>query len=94
MAKLVLAIDQGTTGTRTYLFDKSGKTVGSAYREFTQYFPQSGWVEHDASEIWDTVEETGKQALKAAGAKTGDVAAVGITNQRETTVLSISRNCG
>ncbi|HVM33281.1 MAG TPA: glycerol kinase GlpK [bacterium] len=87
MSKFILAIDQGTTGTRTYLFDRAGKVAGSAYQEFTQYFPQPGWVEHDASEIWQTVEATGQKALKAAGVKPSSVAAVGITNQRETTVL-------
>ncbi len=87
MTKLILAIDQGTTGTRTYLFDHAGKVVGSAYQEFTQYFPKPGWVEHDAAEIWRTVESTGKKALKAAGVKPSSVAAIGITNQRETTVL-------
>ncbi len=87
MAKFILAIDQGTTGTRAYLFDHAGRVVGSAYREFTQYFPQPGWVEHDALEIWDTVVSTGRRALKSAGAKVGDIAGVGITNQRETTVL-------
>jgi len=87
MAKLILAIDQGTTGTRTYLFDHSGKVVGSAYQEFTQYFPKPGWVEHDALEIQRTVEETGKKALKSAGIKPSQIAAIGITNQRETTVI-------
>lgn len=87
MAKLILAIDQGTTGTRTYLFDHAGQVVGSAYQEFTQYFPKPGWVEHDALEIQRTVEETGKKALKSAGVKSSQIAAIGITNQRETTVL-------
>jgi glycerol kinase len=87
MSKLILAIDQGTTGTRTYLFDHSGKVVGSAYQEFTQYFPKPGWVEHDANEIWRTVEETGKKALKSARVKPTQIAAIGITNQRETTVI-------
>jgi glycerol kinase len=87
MGKVIMAIDQGTTGTRSYLFEKSGKVVGSAYREFTQFFPRPGWVEHDAAEIWHTVEETGRKALKAAGVKPSRVAAIGITNQRETTVL-------
>ena len=87
MAKLVLAIDQGTTGSRTYLFDRQGRVVGNAYQEFTQHFPQPGWVEHDAQEIWESVEATGKRALKSAGAKPKDIAAIGITNQRETTVL-------
>jgi glycerol kinase len=87
MGKLVLAIDQGTTGTRTYLFDRAGKVVGSAYQEFTQYFPKPGWVEHDALEIWESVGATGKKALKSAGAKPKDVVTIGITNQRETTVI-------
>ncbi len=87
VAKLILAIDQGTTGTRTYLFNHLGQVVGSAYQEFTQYFPKPGWVEHDALEIERTVEETGKKALKSAGVKPSQVAAVGITNQRETTVI-------
>ena len=87
MGKLILAIDQGTTGSRTYLFDQTGKVVGSAYQEFTQHFPKPGWVEHDALEIWDSVETTGKKALKSAGVKPKDIAAIGITNQRETTVV-------
>jgi len=87
MGKLILAIDQGTTGSRTYLFNQAGRVVGSAYQEFTQHFPKPGWVEHDALEIWDSVEATGKKALKAAGAKPKDIAAIGITNQRETTVI-------
>ena len=87
MSKLILAIDQGTTGTRTYLFDHAGKVVGSAYQEFTQFFPKLGWVEHDANEIWHTVEETGKKALKSAGVKPNQIAGIGITNQRETTVI-------
>ena len=85
--KAILAIDQGTTGTRSYLFDSRARVIGSAYREFTQHFPKPGLVEHDALEIWDTVQATGRAALKAAGLKPFAVAAVGITNQRETTAL-------
>jgi glycerol kinase len=88
---LLLSIDQGTTGTRTYVMDAAGKVLGSAYREFKQYFPRPGWVEHDALEIWDSVQATGRQALSAAGltSKTAPrhVAGLGITNQRETVVL-------
>ena len=69
MSKLILAIDQGTTGTRTYLFDQAGKVVGSAYQEFTQYFPKPGWVEHDAAEIWGTVEQTGKKEIGRASCR-------------------------
>jgi glycerol kinase len=86
-AKYVLAIDQGTTGTRSYLFDTQGRVAGSAYQEFTQYFPRPGWVEHDAEEIWKSAAATTRKALKAAGAKPFDIAAIGITNQRETTLL-------
>jgi glycerol kinase len=88
---LLLSVDQGTTGTRTYVFDRRGHVLGSAYREFTQHFPKPGWVEHDAQEIWDTVQATGKAALKAAGLSpagaAGRVAGLGITNQRETCLL-------
>jgi glycerol kinase len=89
--QLLLAVDQGTTGTRTYVYDLKGRVLGSAYREFTQHFPKPGWVEHDAMEIWATVQATGAAALKAAGlskAQAGaKVAGLGITNQRETVVL-------
>lgn len=79
----ILAIDQGTTSTRAIVFDASLRPKASAQKEFTQHFPSSGWVEHDPSEIWDTVLETCKGALDQGGA----VAAIGITNQRETVVL-------
>jgi glycerol kinase len=88
---LLLAVDQGTTGTRTYVFDKGGRVLGSAYQEFAQHFPRPGWVEHDALEIWGTVQSTGAKALKSAGIRpsqaSGRVAGLGLTNQRETTVL-------
>ena len=86
----LLSIDQGTTGTRTYVFDLKGRVLGSAYREHAQYFPQLGWVEHDAAEIWQAVQATGRAALKAAGLRPGGLAGkavIGITNQRETCVL-------
>lgn len=79
----ILAIDQGTTSTRAIVFDASLRPKASAQKEFTQHFPSSGWVEHDPSEIWDTVLETCKGALDQGGA----VAGIGITNQRETVVL-------
>jgi glycerol kinase len=84
---VILAIDQGTTGTRSYIFDAKARVLGSAYKEFSQYFPKPGWVEHDAEEIWQTVEATARQALKAASVKAQRLKAIGITNQRETTVL-------
>jgi glycerol kinase len=83
----VLALDQGTTSTRTLLFDEAGRIVALAQREFTQHFPRPGWVEHDAGEIWSTQLATIGEALRSARASPRDVAAIGITNQRETTVL-------
>jgi glycerol kinase len=83
---MILAIDQGTTGTTCLLFDEAGKLRGRAYREFTQHFPQPGWVEHDASEIWDVTRVVAHEALVAADVTAGSLSAVGITNQRETVV--------
>ena len=87
MSRWILALDQGTTSSRSILFDHAGNIVATAQREFTQHFPQAGWVEHDALEIWETQRATMEEVLKKTAAKPGDVAAVGITNQRETTVL-------
>jgi glycerol kinase len=87
VSKLILAIDQGTTGTRSYLFDAQARVVGSSYKEFAQHYPKPGWVEHDAMEIWHTVEATSRAALKSAGVTPKKVAAIGVTNQRETTLL-------
>ncbi|MFW6090040.1 MAG: FGGY family carbohydrate kinase, partial [Gemmatimonadota bacterium] len=83
----VLAIDQGTTGSRALVFDPDGRLVASAYEEFPQHFPEPGRVEHDAAEIWTSVVSTIGRALEGAGRVAGTVGAVGITNQRETTVL-------
>ena len=85
-SRMILAIDQGTTGTTCLLFDEQARLRGRAYREFTQHFPQPGWVEHDASEIWDVTRVVAHEALVAAGVGAGAVSAVGITNQRETVV--------
>jgi glycerol kinase len=85
--KYVLALDQGTTSSRAILFDAGGRAVASAQRELTQYFPQPGWVEHDPDEIWRTQLACGRAALAGAGIAPGDVVAIGITNQRETTLL-------
>jgi len=87
MSRFVLALDQGTTSSRSILFDHEGSIVATAQREFTQHFPRSGWVEHDAEEIWATQSATIAEVLARARASVADVAAVGITNQRETTVL-------
>jgi glycerol kinase len=83
---VILAIDQGTTGTTCLVFDEDARLMGRAYREFAQHFPQPGWVEHDAEEIWDVSRAVAKEALDAAGVTPGDVRAIGITNQRETVV--------
>jgi glycerol kinase len=87
MSRFVLALDQGTTSSRSILFDHDGGIVATAQREFTQHFPRSGWVEHDAEEIWATQVATIAEVLARARATAEDLAAVGITNQRETTVL-------
>ncbi len=84
---VILALDQGTTSSRAIVFDHAGGIVGAAQQEFRQIFPQSGWVEHDAAEIWATELSVAHQALERAGVKAADVAAIGITNQRETTVV-------
>jgi glycerol kinase len=83
----LLAIDQGTTSTRAVVYDAAGHARGSAAQELTQHFPQPGWVEHDSEEIWRAVAAVVPQALQAAGVAASDLAAVGITNQRETAVL-------
>ncbi|RWM10090.1 glycerol kinase GlpK [Mesorhizobium sp.] len=87
MSGFVLAIDQGTTSTRAILFDDKMKVAGTGQQEFTQHYPASGWVEHDPEDIWESVVATVKAALKAAGRAASDVAAIGITNQRETVVI-------
>jgi glycerol kinase len=87
MADLVMAIDAGTTGIKVLVIDGASEVRGRAYSEFTQHFPRPGWVEHDATEIWRVTQEVMAQALTDAGATASDVAAIGITNQRETTVV-------
>ncbi len=81
---MILAIDQGTTGTTCIVFDEQAEPIGRSYREFTQHFPQPGWVEHDAGEIWSVTRAVAGEALDDAGVRAGDLAAVGIANQRET----------
>ena len=83
----LLALDQGTSSSRSIVFDAQGRVVAMAQREFRQIYPQPGWVEHDAEEIWQTQLATAREALAAAGLSARDIAGVGITNQRETTVL-------
>ncbi|MBA3328470.1 MAG: glycerol kinase GlpK [Solirubrobacterales bacterium] len=81
---MILAIDQGTTGTTCLVFDAEARLAGRAYREFEQHFPQPGWVEHDAAQIWDVTRTVALEALEDAGVAGGELRAIGITNQRET----------
>ncbi len=87
MAQYIMALDAGTTSNRCILFDRQGRVCSVAQKEFTQYFPQPGWVEHDADEIFSTQLEVAQTALRNIGATAADIAAIGITNQRETTVV-------
>jgi len=87
MRKYILALDQGTTSSRAIIFDHDGLPVASAQKEFKQYFPKPGWVEHDPAEIWSSQLEVAKKAIAKAGLKSSDIASIGITNQRETTVV-------
>ena len=83
----ILAIDQGTTSSRALVFDKDIKVTATAQQEFQQHFPKSGWVEHDPDDLWQTTIDTCRDAIAQAGLIAGDIAAIGITNQRETTVV-------
>ncbi|HLY36448.1 MAG TPA: FGGY family carbohydrate kinase, partial [Candidatus Binatia bacterium] len=85
--RVVVAVDQGTTGSTVLVFDKRGRVVGRAYSEFTQHYPRPGWVEHDPEEIWRVTLRVLRQACRRAGVRGRDVAALGITNQRETTIV-------
>jgi glycerol kinase len=85
--KHILAIDQGTTGTTALLIDHNGRVISRAYREFTQIYPHPGWVEHDPQEIWAVTLSVVTQAVLQANLNSSDIQAIGITNQRETTVI-------
>lgn len=87
MGEFILAFDQGTTSSRAIIFDKNGQPVTVAQKEFTQYYPKPGWVEHDPDEIWSTQAGVAVEAITKAGLEAGNIAAIGITNQRETTVV-------
>ena len=87
MEKYILALDQGTSSSRAIIFDQQGNQVSLSQKEFEQIYPQSGWVEHDAMEIWNSQFEVAKEAIKIAGISTSEIAAIGITNQRETTIV-------
>ncbi|MCI7741994.1 MAG: glycerol kinase GlpK [Clostridiales bacterium] len=85
--KYIMSLDQGTTSSRCILFDKSGNICASVQKEFKQFYPHPGWVEHDANEIWDTTLEVSRAAMAKLGVEADSIAAIGITNQRETTVI-------
>ncbi|MBQ7646529.1 MAG: glycerol kinase, partial [Clostridia bacterium] len=87
MEKYVLSFDAGTTSSRAIVFDSKQHIVSIAQKEFTQYYPQPSWVEHDAAEIWNTQLTVAREALEKAGISGSDVNAIGITNQRETTIV-------
>src|SRR6187200_734943 len=87
MPHYILALDQGTTSSRSIIFDKQGNIISVAQKEFKQIFPQPGWVEHDAEEIWSTQYGTMAEALAKAILTMKQIAGIGITNQRETTVV-------
>ncbi|PJZ55336.1 glycerol kinase GlpK [Leptospira adleri] len=87
MSEYIIGIDAGTTGIRTFCFNKSGNVISSAYSEFAQHYPKPGWVEHDAEEIWTKTEKLILKAIRNGKLKPSDAVAIGITNQRETTVL-------
>lgn len=87
MGKYIMALDAGTTSNRCILFDRSGKVCSVAQKEFTQYFPKPGWVEHDANEIWSTQLGVAVEAMHKINAKASDIVAIGITNQRETAIV-------
>ena len=87
MSKYILALDQGTTSSRAIVFDHEGDMLSVSQREFGQIFPQPGWVEHDANEIWSSQVGVATEAIARLGVKPSDIAAIGITNQRETTIV-------
>src|ERR1700758_2089151 len=87
MAEYIGALDQGTTSTRFIVFDRSGSVISSAQKEHEQIYPQAGWVEHDPEEIWRQTQRVIQEAMESRGLRPEDLAAIGITNQRETTVV-------
>ena len=92
MRKFIISIDAGTTSIRSILFDLKGKPIFSSQKEFTQYFPKNGWVEHDPDEIWVKTKKTLIDAINKAKKLRGKVLTIGITNQRETTILWNKKN--
>src|ERR1700689_1026601 len=85
--EFILALDQGTTSSRAIVFDRTGSIKAKAQREVTQHYPRPGWVEHDANELWATQAAVAAEAVATAGIRSSDLACLGITNQRETTVV-------
>ncbi|MEZ5055187.1 MAG: FGGY family carbohydrate kinase, partial [Chitinophagales bacterium] len=85
--KYILSLDQGTTSSRAILFDKEANIVSVAQKEFTQLFPQPGWVEHDPNEIWQSQIDVAREAIAVANIQPHEIAAIGITNQRETAIV-------
>ena len=84
---MILSLDQGTTSSRAILFDREGMIRGVAQREFQQFYPQAGWVEHAPEEIWSSQRDVARQVIAETGISSKDIAAIGITNQRETTIV-------
>ena len=87
MEKYILAVDQGTSSSRAIIFNKKGESCAVAQKEFTQHFPKSGWVEHNPHEIWSSEASVISEAMAKMGINGEDIAAIGITNQRETTIV-------
>jgi glycerol kinase len=87
MKQFILSLDQGTTSSRAIVFDHNGLPSAVAQKEFTQYYPKPGWVEHDPEEIWSTQAGVALEAITKAGLESKNIAAIGITNQRETTIV-------
>src|ERR1700739_1702496 len=92
MASYIGAIDQGTTSSRFIVFDRSGRIVCVAQKEHEQIYPKPGWVEHDPEEIWNRIQDVIREAMEAGRLRPGDLAAIGVTNQRETTVVWNKKN--
>lgn len=87
MGKYILALDQGTTSSRVILFDRDQNILGVSQKEFTQIYPKEGWVEHDAMEIWSSQYAVMMEVIAQTGVNARDISAIGVTNQRETTIL-------
>src|SRR4051812_15402596 len=87
MNGFLLALDQGTTGSRALIYNRGAGLAGAAYQEFRQHYPKPGWVEHNPQEIWSSIQSVIQKAVKQARIKPSDIRVIGITNQRETTVL-------